>query len=169
MGGERWEGVFPMISNDERTSFGGFPKTPSMGRVLWDSVVVPVAAGQTVAAGDYQDEVFIIHASREEAANFALQGNDLVIEFANGSRLTIRDFFVGSVEGRVIFIDDDLPYWADFSRVFHGLGDLAKEPSQWFVPVERDDYAPLILRSAFFNPAALMCLDGSWSRHQADG
>ncbi|MDR0779741.1 MAG: BapA prefix-like domain-containing protein, partial [Pseudomonadales bacterium] len=127
-----------MATNDELMQSRGFPMTPPEENARHDGSVVQVAAGQTVSADSSQSEVFIIHARREDAVNYALQGNDLVVEFADGQKLTIRGFFAGPAGGdQLVFIDGEQPYWVDFSRALNGAGDgIAENQLHWYVPVE---------------------------------
>ncbi|MDR2239326.1 MAG: BapA prefix-like domain-containing protein, partial [Zoogloeaceae bacterium] len=129
----------------------GFPLTPPEKRAnVTDATLVNVALGQTVKANGGLHEVFTIHAHREDVVNFAKEGNDLVIEFADGTRIVIQDFFAPANEQRdeVVFIDNDQPYWVDFSEALNSAasqaGDgIADELVKWFVPVEETAAVPL--------------------------
>lgn len=124
----------------------GFPLTPAEKQTDQDATVVQVTAGQTVTADNSHDEIFVIHAQRADVAGFVLEGQDLVVEFADGSKLTIRDFFGGSASDQLVFIDGDQPYWVDFTQALDGVGDgIADDLVEWFVPVEQSDSTMLLV------------------------
>ncbi|MDR2213931.1 MAG: hypothetical protein LBE21_09955, partial [Pseudomonadales bacterium] len=124
----------------------GFPPTPPEKSGNFDSQVVQLAPDQTVTAHAGRNEVFVIHAHRADVANFSLSGSDLVIEFCDCTKITIRDFFSGDAGDQLVFIDGSQAYWVDFSQALNGVGDgIADELVQWFVPEEHTDAAAILL------------------------
>ncbi|MDR0781688.1 MAG: BapA prefix-like domain-containing protein, partial [Pseudomonadales bacterium] len=123
-----------MANNDALLTTSVTSAEQSAGR---NGVVVPVAAGQTVTADSQQLEVFVIHAAREDVANFARQGNDLVVEFVNGQTLTVRGFFAGAGANQLVFMDGGHSYRVDFAQALSSVGDGIDESRlSWFTAVE---------------------------------
>jgi hypothetical protein len=97
--------------------------------------IVEVERGQTVAAQNTRTEAFVVHASRAEIANFAREGNSLIVEFTDGAKLRIDDFFTRS--NQLVFVEGGQHYLADLSSAVNQGGDgIADELIQWYTPAE---------------------------------
>jgi predicted acyl esterase len=98
--------------------------------------VIQVAAGQTVTADAGRSEVFAVHASRADVSNFAYQGGDLVVEFRDGTKLTIRGFTPAGGQDQLVFVDGEMPYRAEFANALQGDEGVADNLVPW-TPVGR--------------------------------
>jgi len=64
---------------------------------------------------------FILEASREDIRNYVRDGNDLVIEFGSGTRLTIKDFFAAGEDYHNLILESaGRKHFVDFSHAVQG-------------------------------------------------
>jgi|GEM_PF-4609629 len=68
---------------------------------------------------------YILNASAADIANYAREGADLVIEFANGEKLLIRDFFQGGMgANNLVLSNGDAMQIVDFSGALGGADGI---------------------------------------------
>ncbi|MDR2189196.1 MAG: Ig-like domain-containing protein, partial [Azonexus sp.] len=107
--------------------------------------IVRVAAGQTVTAAADRREAFVVAAHRADVANFARDGNDLVIAFKDGSKIRIKGFAAdGNQADMLVFLDGEAAYWVDFGSAWGG-GDGVIEALVQYIPIEDQDVTGMIL------------------------
>jgi len=86
-------------------------------------VNISANSGAVVASG--QQSNFILSVSSSDIANYARQGNDLVIELTNGQSITIRDFFVnGSGYHSLVLNDGNTMILVDFTNAMGGADGI---------------------------------------------
>ena len=67
---------------------------------------------------------FVLTADKESISNYSRAGNDLVINFADGKTVRIKNFFnAGHPISNLIFIDDGATWLTDFSQALSANGD----------------------------------------------
>ena len=67
---------------------------------------------------------FVLTADKESISNYSRAGNDLVINFADGKTVRIKNFFnAGHPISNLIFIDDGTTWLTDFSQALSANGD----------------------------------------------
>ncbi|PWK34954.1 Ig-like domain-containing protein [Cupriavidus plantarum] len=83
-----------------------------------------VAAGtSTVTAPDGRTN-FLVSASKESVANYAREGNDLIVSFKNGQTLRIEGFFTnGAQYNNLVFVQEDGRWLASFDQAMVPGGD----------------------------------------------
>ncbi|MDR2195675.1 MAG: BapA prefix-like domain-containing protein, partial [Gallionellaceae bacterium] len=123
-------------NEDQLVDSRGFPLTPPEKELDRDAIAIRVEAGETITASTDRQEVFVIHARREDVLNYTREGNDLIVEFTDGKTLTIRDFFTGASPDQLVFMDGDQPYWAEFDRALNGADGINDDLIRWFIPVK---------------------------------
>jgi hypothetical protein len=130
-----------VAANVDSTVAANAVSLPSSEQLGGMESTVVVERGQTVAAQNIRTEAFVVHASRDDIANFAREGNSLIVEFNDGAKLRIDDFFTRS--NQLVFVEGGQPYLADLSNALSQGGDgIADESIQWYRPAEGDAPAP---------------------------
>ncbi|MBH9993783.1 MULTISPECIES: Ig-like domain-containing protein [Bartonella] len=67
---------------------------------------------------------FVLTADKESISNYSRAGNDLIINFADGKTVRIKNFFnAGHPICNLIFIDDGATWLTDFSQALSANGD----------------------------------------------
>ncbi|MGL3336746.1 Ig-like domain-containing protein [Pseudomonas aeruginosa] len=84
---------------------------------LKDHINVNVATGVQTISLPAQPANIILSSSKEDVANYSRVGNDLRIEFRDGTTLDIQGFFLhGSKYNNLLFSEGDQQWLADFSQ-----------------------------------------------------
>jgi len=83
----------------------------------------------------HKGDNFILEAGRDDIKNYARHGNDLIVEFADGQRLTIKDFFAAGIGYHNLVLEsvEGHQELVDFTHAMrapnHGPGDGVHEAS----------------------------------------
>jgi len=87
------------------------------------NIKLDAASGSIKAGGGN----YILDASAADIANYAREGADLVVEFANGQRLIIRDFFQGGAIGNnLVLSNGEVMQIVDFSAALNGADGISE-------------------------------------------
>jgi len=85
------------------------------------NVKIEASSGNIVAHGGN----YILNAAASHITNYAREGADLVLEFADGQHLVIRDFFLGgSGYNNLLLADGSTMQLVDFSSAFGGADGI---------------------------------------------
>jgi|GEM_PF-4547889 len=96
--------------------------------ILEGRVDVNISANSGTITAPAGGRNFILNATPADIANYARQGSDLVIEFANGQTVTIENFFAGAGHNLALS-NGDLLQLVDFSNAITAGGDGIVEAS----------------------------------------
>jgi|GEM_PF-877895 len=89
-----------------------------------------------VSASNRGETNFFLQAAPADIANYARQGNDLVIDFLNGQRLTIRGFFANGVDyHNLVLANDTVLQLVDFSQALAGVGESIIDAAVVYHPI----------------------------------
>ncbi|CAG9167131.1 Ig-like domain-containing protein [Cupriavidus pampae] len=104
--------------------------------VLNDHKDLAVAAGtNTVAAPDGRTN-FLVAASKDNVANYAREGNDLVVSFKNGQSLKIEGFFAnGAQYNNLVLVQEDGRWLVSFDQAMVAGGDGIAEGAVLYEPI----------------------------------
>jgi len=83
------------------------------------NIAVEARSGNVVARGGN----YILNANPADIANYAREGADLVVEFVNGERLVLRDFFSGA--NNLVLSDGGNMQLIDFSASMGGADGIS--------------------------------------------
>ncbi|SOY67892.1 Ig-like domain-containing protein [Cupriavidus taiwanensis] len=104
--------------------------------VLLNHTDVPVAPGTRSVASPEGPANFLIAAQRDSVANYAREGNDLLLTMRDGSTLRIQGFFThGAQFNNLVFVQEDGQWLADFSQALGAQGDGVAEAAMLFEPI----------------------------------
>ncbi|WP_304524191.1 Ig-like domain-containing protein [Cupriavidus sp. MP-37] len=114
--------------------------------VLLNHTDVPVAPGTRTVASPDGPANFLIAAQRDSVANFAREGNDLLLTMRDGSTLRIQGFFThGAQFNNLVFVQEDGQWLADFSQALGAQGDGVAEAAMLFEPIGDSASTALLL------------------------
>ncbi|PZX33956.1 hypothetical protein C7416_101238, partial [Cupriavidus phytorum] len=114
--------------------------------VLLNHTDVPVAPGTRTVASPDGPANFLIAAQRDSVANFAREGNDLLLTMRDGSTLRIQGFFTnGAQYNNLVFVQEDGQWLADFSQALGTQGDGVAEAAMLFEPIGDSASTALLL------------------------
>ncbi|AMR81813.1 Ig-like domain-containing protein [Cupriavidus nantongensis] len=114
--------------------------------VLLNHTDVPVAPGTRTVASPDGPANFLIAAQRDSVANFAREGNDLLLTMRDGSTLRIQGFFTnGAQYNNLVFVQEDGQWLADFSQALGTQGDGVAEAAMLFEPIGDSTSTALLL------------------------
>ncbi|WP_354674500.1 Ig-like domain-containing protein [Cupriavidus alkaliphilus] len=114
--------------------------------VLLNHTDVPVAPGTRTVASPDGPANFLIAAQRDSVANFAREGNDLLLTMRDGSTLRIQGFFTnGAQYNNLVFVQEDGQWLADFSQALGAQGDGVTEAAMLFEPIGDSASTALLL------------------------
>ncbi|SPA18501.1 Calcium-binding protein [Cupriavidus taiwanensis] len=114
--------------------------------VLLNHTDVPVAPGTRTVASPDGPANFLIAAQRDSVANFAREGNDLLLTMRDGSTLLIQGFFTnGAQYNNLVFVQEDGQWLADFSQALGTQGDGVAEAAMLFEPIGDSASTALLL------------------------
>ncbi|WP_427305979.1 Ig-like domain-containing protein [Cupriavidus sp. H39] len=114
--------------------------------VLLNHTDVPVTPGTRTVASPDGPANFLIAAQRDSVANFAREGNDLLLTMRDGSTLRIQGFFTnGAQYNNLVFVQEDGQWLADFSRALGAQGDGVAEEAMLFEPIGDSTSTALLL------------------------
>ena len=99
------------------------PNTVEVSQGAGTTSVVPIPAGVEIEASDHQTN-FMLNANASDVANYAREGNDLVITMHNGGVVRIKSFLShGPDFNHVVFVGGDQVQPADVSAALAPTGD----------------------------------------------
>jgi len=79
---------------------------------------------------------FFLNVHPRDVANYSRQGNDLTVELKNGHEITIRDFFVKTLDfNNLILKDDNALELVDFSKSLNAIGDHIDDLAVLYNPI----------------------------------
>jgi len=87
-----------------------------------ENIEIGAADGSVVARGGN----YIVNANVADIANYAREGDNLIVEFANGQNLVLRDFFLNGANNLVL-TDGANMQLVDFSSALTSTGDGISE------------------------------------------
>jgi len=86
---------------------------------------------------------FILEASRDEIRNYVRHGSDLIVEFVDGKRLTIKDFFAQTIDYHNFVLESDsVQQLVDFAHALDGQTNQGGDGIEEAALVHRSVYAP---------------------------
>ncbi|WP_155624472.1 Ig-like domain-containing protein, partial [Burkholderia diffusa] len=104
--------------------------------VLSNHVDVPVAKDSQVAASPGGPANFLLSAHKEDVANYARSGNDLVVEFKDGRTLRVQAFFENGADyHNLVFIQDDGRFLVQFGPALQATGDGIVDSALIYAPI----------------------------------
>ncbi|MDR9009161.1 hypothetical protein FEP72_02951 [Burkholderia multivorans] len=104
--------------------------------VLSNHVDVPVAAGAQSASSPGGPANFLLSAHKEDVANYARSGNDLIVEFKDGRTLRVQAFFENGADyHNLVFVQDDGRLLVQFGSALQASGDGIVESAVAYAPI----------------------------------
>ncbi|MBU9400904.1 BapA prefix-like domain-containing protein [Burkholderia multivorans] len=104
--------------------------------VLSNHVDVPVAAGAQSASSPGGPANFLLSAHKEDVANYARSGNDLIVEFKDGRTLRVQAFFENGADyHNLVFVQDDGRFLVHFGSAMQANGDGIVESAVAYAPI----------------------------------
>ncbi|HIE4432987.1 Ig-like domain-containing protein [Burkholderia multivorans] len=104
--------------------------------VLSNHVDVPVAAGAQSASSPGGPANFLLSAHKEDVANYARSGNDLIVEFKDGRTLRVQAFFENGADyHNLVFVQDDGRFLVHFGSALQASGDGIVESAVAYAPI----------------------------------
>ncbi|MDN8007947.1 Ig-like domain-containing protein [Burkholderia multivorans] len=104
--------------------------------VLSNHVDVPVAAGAQSASSPGGPANFLLSAHKEDVANYARSGNDLIVEFKDGRTLRVQAFFENGADyHNLVFVQDDGRLLVQFGPALQASGDGIVESAVAYAPI----------------------------------
>nr|WP_154641275.1 Ig-like domain-containing protein [Burkholderia cenocepacia] len=104
--------------------------------VLSNHVDVPVANGSQVVASPGGPANFLLSAHKEDVANYARSGNDLVVEFKDGRTVRVQAFFENGADyHNLVFVQDDGRFLVQFGPGLQATGDGIVDAALTYAPI----------------------------------
>ncbi|WP_241338834.1 Ig-like domain-containing protein, partial [Burkholderia cenocepacia] len=104
--------------------------------VLSNHVDVPVANGSQVVASPGGPANFLLSAHKEDVANYARSGNDLVVEFKDGRTVRVQAFFENGADyHNLVFVQDDGRFLVQFGPALQATGDGIVDAALTYAPI----------------------------------
>ncbi len=104
--------------------------------VLQNHIDVAVPAGTQTIAAPQGAANFLVAGNKDNVANYAREGNDLLIEFKDGQTLRIQGFFANGVNfNNLVFVQDDARWLATFDQALMAGGDNVLESAVVYEPI----------------------------------
>ncbi|NOV24665.1 BapA prefix-like domain-containing protein [Cupriavidus necator] len=114
--------------------------------VLLNHTDVPVATGTRTVASPDGPANFLIAAQRDSVANYAREGNDLLLTMRDGNTLRIQGFFThGAQFNNLVFVQEDGQWLADFGQALGAQGDGIAEAAMLYEPIGDSSSTALLL------------------------
>ena len=113
---------------------------------LSNNATVSVVLDQPVVSASNNPTNFVIAADKTSISNYAKEGNDLVLEFADGRTVTIKDFFANGGEfNYLIFSSGDEHWLVDMSDALGKSKDGVDDEKVIYVPLDNEEGVPLLM------------------------
>ncbi|MCT9073372.1 Ig-like domain-containing protein [Cupriavidus gilardii] len=104
--------------------------------VLQNHIDVAVPAGTSTVAAPEGAANFLVAGNKDNVANYAREGNDLLIEFKDGQTLRIQGFFANGVNfNNLVFVEGDSRWLATFDQALMASGDNVLESAVVYEPI----------------------------------
>ena len=104
--------------------------------VLQNHIDVAVPVGTKTIAAPEGAANFLVAGNKDNVANYAREGNDLLIEFKDGQTLRIQGFFANGVNfNNLVFVQDDARWLATFDQALMAGGDNVLESAVVYEPI----------------------------------
>ncbi|KGB93325.1 hypothetical protein DM43_341 [Burkholderia cepacia] len=104
--------------------------------VLSNHVDVPVANGSQVVASPGGPANFLLAAHKEDVANYARSGNDLIVEFKDGRTVRVQAFFENGADyHNLVFVQDDGRFLVQFGPGLQATGDGIVDSALVYAPI----------------------------------
>ncbi|USE81122.1 Ig-like domain-containing protein [Cupriavidus gilardii] len=104
--------------------------------VLQNHIDVAVPAGTSTVAAPEGAANFLVASNKDNVANYAREGNDLLIEFKDGQTLRIQGFFANGVNfNNLVFVEGDSRWLATFDQALMASGDNVLESAVVYEPI----------------------------------
>ncbi len=113
--------------------------------VLQNHIDVAVPVGTKTVAAPEGAANFLVAGNKDNVANYAREGNDLLIEFKDGQTVRIQGFFAnGAGYNNLVFVQDDARWLATFDQALMAGGDNILESAVVYEPIAADSSAALL-------------------------
>ncbi|WP_064576012.1 Ig-like domain-containing protein [Cupriavidus gilardii] len=104
--------------------------------VLQNHIDVAVPAGTRTVAAPEGAANFLVAGNKDNVANYAREGNDLLIEFKDGQTVRIQGFFANGVNfNNLVFVDGESRWLATFDQALMAGGDNVLESAVVYEPI----------------------------------
>ena len=112
---------------------------------LSNNATVSVLLDQPVVQASNKPTNFVISAKKADVANYAKEGNDLVIELVDGRTVRIKDFFANGGEfNHLIFSSGGTHWLVDMGHALGKSKDGVDEQAITYTPLEENDGISLL-------------------------
>ncbi|NSX04783.1 Ig-like domain-containing protein [Cupriavidus gilardii] len=113
--------------------------------VLQNHIDVAVPAGTSTVAAPEGAANFLVAGNKDNVANYAREGNDLLIEFKDGQTLRIQGFFANGVNfNNLVFVEGESRWLATFDQALMAGGDNVLESAVVYEPIADGSSAALL-------------------------
>ncbi|WP_043442897.1 BapA prefix-like domain-containing protein, partial [Cupriavidus sp. HPC(L)] len=104
--------------------------------VLQNHIDVAVPAGTRTVAAPEGAANFLVAGNKDNVANYAREGNDLLIEFKDGQTVRIQGFFANGVNfNNLVFVEGESRWLATFDQALMAGGDNVLESAVVYEPI----------------------------------
>ncbi|MBO4121110.1 BapA prefix-like domain-containing protein [Cupriavidus gilardii] len=104
--------------------------------VLQNHIDVAVPVGTKTIAAPEGAANFLVAGNKDNVANYAREGNDLLIEFKDGQTLRIQGFFANGVNfNNLVFVEGESRWLATFDQALVAGGDSVLESAVVYEPI----------------------------------